>query len=67
MARFRVGRSPRSVFTIGNSKCVGGTWYTPNDVGVSEESLAEQFPFLEWESPPKSNPAKPKKQKSSKK
>ena len=53
MAKFQVSTSPRSSFTIGNSRCIGGTWYSPSDVGVDEENLAEMYPFLKWDSPPK--------------
>ncbi len=53
MAKFSVGDSPNSTFTIGNSRCRGGTWYTPNDVGVAEEVLVRDYPFLIWDSKPK--------------
>ena len=53
MAKFRVSESPSTSFTIGNSRCNGGTWYSSGDVGVSEEVLAREYPFLEWDNPPK--------------
>ena len=58
MAKFQVGDSPNSSFTIGNSRCVGGSWYSAGDVGVAEEVLARDYPFLKWDSPPKRYPAK---------
>lgn len=58
MAKFQVGDSPNSSFTIGNSRCVGGTWYSAGDVGIDEDVLARDYPFLKWDSPvkPKSFP-----------
>lgn len=53
MAKFQVGDSPSSEFTIGNSRCKGGTWYSAGDVGVAEEVLARDYPFLKWDSEPK--------------
>ena len=53
MAKFSVGDSPRSSFTIGNSRCNGGSWYSSGDVGVDEEALARDYPFLKWDSEPK--------------
>lgn len=53
MAKFRVGDKPSTSFTIGGKTCNGGTWYSEGDVGVAEEALARDYPFLEWDSPPK--------------
>ena len=53
MAKFQVGDSPNSSFTIGNSRCSGGTWYSAGDVGVAEDVLARDYPFLKWDSPVK--------------
>lgn len=58
MAKFKVGDSPSTSFPIGNSRCHGGTWYSPNDVGVDEENLARDYPFLVWDEPPKKFTAK---------
>ena len=53
MAKFKVGDSPSTSFTIGNSRCNGGTWYSAGDVGIDEENLARDYPFLVWDSEPK--------------
>jgi len=53
MAKFRVGDSSNTVFTIGNSRCHGGTWYSSGDVGISEEVLVRDYPFLTWDEKPK--------------
>jgi len=53
MAKFQVSRSPRVTIPLGNSKCVGGTWYSAGDVGIDEENLARDYPFLVWDSKPK--------------
>ena len=66
MAKFRVGDTSSTSFPIGNSRCQGGTWYSPGDVGVAEEVLARDYPFLEWDSEPKRYTEKPKEIKPAK-
>ena len=61
MGKFSVGDSPRSSFVIGNSRCNGGTFYSPSDVGIDEENLSRDYPFLQWQPNPDGSPYIPKK------
>lgn len=58
MARFRIGDSNRSLMDIYGHHLQGGTWYSPDGVGVSERVLRSEFPFLEWDGPA-TEPQKP--------
>jgi hypothetical protein len=49
MARFKVGDNPRSLFDIHGHMVAGGTWHTPEGIGVPEAVLKKEFPFLVWE------------------
>ena len=51
MAKFKVGDSPRSLIEINGHHLKGGTWYSPEGIGDSEDSLRMKFPFLVWDAP----------------
>ena len=48
MVRFKIGDSPRNTVPLGGSTLKGGTWYTPEMIGMTEKALKE-YPMVVWE------------------
>ena len=46
--RFMVGTSPRNIVPLGGSRLPGGTWYTPEMIGLKESDV-KQYKFIIWE------------------
>jgi len=50
-----VGTSPRNVVPLGGSRLTGGTWYTPEMIGLKESDV-KQYKFIIWEGKEKKVP-----------
>ena len=46
--RFMVGLNPRNTVPLGGSRLAGRTWYTPEMIGLKEDSLKD-ISFVIWE------------------